>query len=148
MLHNRSSWNLAKFLIPAVLIFSTTYYLFHSEDPISIPGYVFTNDPSQPPHPPGHQDALVPQAPIVTKEQLKQEFIQDVISHEVDGPMNLAPLTELCSATDWQPGLIVKCQPVPGGIGNIRNMFLNCIRFALEAGGSSFVPCSTWSFSD
>jgi hypothetical protein len=138
MLLNRPSWNLAKFVIPAVLIFSTTYYLFQTSDEISLPGYQFTGGElvdglgTQPPAKP----------PVVTKELLKQEFIQDVIDNEIDGPINLDPLSELCRDTQWQAGLIVKCQPVPGGIGNIRNMFLNCIRFAIEAGGLFFSPMS------
>lgn len=73
--------------------------------------------------------------PVVTTELLKQEFIQDVVNNEIGGPVNLEPLAELCRNADLQPGLIFKCEPVPGGIGNIRNMFLNCFRFAIQAGG-------------
>jgi hypothetical protein len=134
-----SAGSFVKFLIPALFIFLTTYYLFSSGEPISLPGYHFSDDST-----PKNQDALgppgSPKPPVVTKEQLKQEFIQDVLDHEIDGPMNLGPLTELCSNTKWQPGLIAKCQALPGGIGNIRNMFLNCVRFAIEAGGLSPHP--------
>lgn len=141
MFLSRPPWVSVKFIIAAVLILATTYYLLYSPDQISLRDYHFSSDSLEPP--PGRQDALPPKPqespqPLdVTKERRKQEFIQHVIENEVGGPINLDPLSEICRYTEWQPGLIVKCQPVPGGIGNIRNMFLNCIRFALEAGGTS-----------
>jgi hypothetical protein len=141
MFVSRPPWALVKFIMAAVLILATAYYLLYSPDQISLHAYHFSSDSLEPP--PERQDALPskPQGPPrpldVTKERRKQEFIQRVIGNEVGGPINLDPLSEICRYTEWQPGLIVKCQPVPGGIGNIRNMFLNCIRFALEAGGMS-----------
>jgi hypothetical protein len=65
-----------------------------------------------------------------------EEFIRQEMNHEIDGPYNLEPLTKLCRTRDCHLGLIVKCLATPGGMGNVRNMILNCIRFTLEGGGS------------
>ena len=65
----------------------------------------------------------------------KEEFIQRELDNEFDGPYDLGPLTNLCATRSYQPGLVVKCYEIIGGMGNIRNEILNCIRFALEGGG-------------
>lgn len=67
----------------------------------------------------------------------KDAFINSFIENEIDGSFNTAPLIELCDSIKWSPGLIMKCEPATGGIGNIRNIMLNCLRYAIEAGGSS-----------
>ncbi|KAG9237866.1 putative platelet-activating factor acetylhydrolase [Amylocarpus encephaloides] len=46
------------------------------------------------------------------------------------------PLGRLCNETKWQPGLIFHCDNNSGGIGNIRNFILTCLRYAIEAGAS------------
>lgn len=67
----------------------------------------------------------------------KDVFVQQVLQTDIDGPYNIQPLQEFCGSSErvYQPGLIVKCEPPSGGFGNIKNMFLNFIRFAFEAGG-------------
>jgi len=70
----------------------------------------------------------------------KETFIQSVIDTDIDGPFNNTALSSLCSSKNWTPGLIVKCEAPAGGIGNVRNVLLNCIRYAIEAGGLSSVP--------
>lgn len=63
------------------------------------------------------------------------KFVQTFLENPIDGPHDLAPLRELCASRQWTEGLILKCAPTPGGVGNVRNMLLNCLRFGLEAGG-------------
>jgi hypothetical protein len=46
------------------------------------------------------------------------------------------PLERLCSETTWTPGLVFVCDNNSGGIGNIRNFILTCIRYAIDAGAS------------
>jgi hypothetical protein len=65
----------------------------------------------------------------------KEALIQSFLNNPIDGPHNLEPLMDLCSKVEWTEGLIFRCLPPPGGIGNIRNILLNCIRFVLETGG-------------
>lgn len=138
MLFAGPSPTLLKFLIPALLIFCTTYYLLHTSNQFAKHNY---DDPSSPehnlPYVPKPSETPIPAA--FTKNYIKKNFIKAVVDNEVDGPMNLEPLTDLCRNTQWQDGLIVKCQPLPGGIGNVRNMFLNCLRFAIEAGATGLV---------
>ena len=46
------------------------------------------------------------------------------------------PLERVCKETTWTPGLIFVCDNNSGGIGNIRNFILTCIRYAIDAGAS------------
>jgi hypothetical protein len=111
------SLKLLKILIPTSLIITTSYYLFS----------------------PGARDsALSEQAnhlynAVVSGE--KGHFIMKALETEIDGPFNGTATAELCSSRDWVPGLIFKCNAPQGGVGNVRNVFLNCIRYAIEAGG-------------
>lgn len=68
----------------------------------------------------------------------KEQFIQEASTWEIDGLFNDIPLRELCASKTWQPGLIFKCEDAFGGVGNVRNIILTCIRYAIEAGGSVF----------
>lgn len=65
----------------------------------------------------------------------KEEFVAQMLETEIDGEYNLEPLAALCRSKKQTPGLIVKCKATPGGMGNVRNMMLNCYRFAIEGGG-------------
>lgn len=49
------------------------------------------------------------------------------------------PLQRLCNETQWVPGLIFVCDNNSGGIGNIRNFILTCIRYAIEAGAGELM---------
>lgn len=70
--------------------------------------------------------------------QFKDErelFVSDFLQHEIDGAFDGRGISELCSSRQWTPGLILSCQPVPGGIGQVKNAHLNCVRLAIEMGG-------------
>jgi hypothetical protein len=49
------------------------------------------------------------------------------------------PLERVCSETTWKPGLVFICDNNSGGIGNIRNYILTCVRYAIEAGAAGLV---------
>jgi hypothetical protein len=66
----------------------------------------------------------------------KNIFIQNTLMTEVDGPFDNQTIVDLCAKTQWTPGLIFSCEAPEGGVGNVRNVFLNCVRYAIEAGGS------------
>jgi hypothetical protein len=53
----------------------------------------------------------------------------------IDGDYDGQALNELCSKTNWTEGLVFSCHGLEGGLGNVRNIFLNCIRYTIEAGG-------------
>lgn len=70
----------------------------------------------------------------------KTTFIQAFLDHEIDGPFNPVPIQKVCSAQKWNPDLTIICGAPQGGIGNVRNVFLTCIRYAMEAGGKTQAP--------
>lgn len=54
---------------------------------------------------------------------------------EIDDPLDNTPLWELCNGKQWRKGLIFDCPRPAGGVGNVRNKVLTCVRYAIEAGG-------------
>lgn len=58
-----------------------------------------------------------------------------------DAPFISWPLARLCVETSPRktPGLVFVCDNNSGGIGNIRNFILTCLRYAIEAGAEGIV---------
>ena len=50
------------------------------------------------------------------------------------------PIRSICSDTQWNASIVFACDNSVGGIGNIRNSILNCVRYAISAGGGLVVP--------
>jgi hypothetical protein len=67
----------------------------------------------------------------------KETFIEQTLSATIDGQYNGQPLSDLCLKTNWTEGLIFSCYGLEGGLGNVRNIFLNCMRYTIEAGGTT-----------
>ncbi|KAL1880147.1 hypothetical protein Daus18300_001510 [Diaporthe australafricana] len=54
-----------------------------------------------------------------------------------DTPFIAWPLARVCSENKrWTTGLVFICDNNSGGIGNIRNFILTCLRYAIEAGAT------------
>jgi len=49
------------------------------------------------------------------------------------------PLERVCNETKYQPGLVFVCDNNSGGIGNIRNFILTCIRYAIDSGATGLI---------
>jgi hypothetical protein len=49
------------------------------------------------------------------------------------------PLRRVCDETEWVPGLTFVCDNNSGGIGNIRNFILTCIRYAIHVGATQLI---------
>jgi hypothetical protein len=49
------------------------------------------------------------------------------------------PLERVCNETEYQPGLVFLCDNNSGGVGNIRNFILTCIRYAIDAGATGIL---------
>jgi len=49
------------------------------------------------------------------------------------------PLERVCKESEFTPGLVFVCDNNSGGIGNIRNFILTCIRYAIDAGASGLI---------
>lgn len=58
---------------------------------------------------------------------------------KADAPFIGWPLTRICNETVWTPGVVFMCDNNSGGIGNIRNYMLTCIRYAIEVGATGLV---------
>ncbi|KAI6717421.1 hypothetical protein JHW43_000077 [Diplocarpon mali] len=74
----------------------------------------------------------------------KSQFIADLLrdDNEIDGRFDNRTLVQLCRSRTWSPGLIFRCEAPAGGVANVRNAVLNCVRFAIEAGAATPVPLS------
>lgn len=55
-------------------------------------------------------------------------------------PVNEESIKSVCRATQWNKSLVFTCNESFGGIGNIRNSVLLCIRFAIQAGAALVLP--------
>ncbi|EGS17911.1 uncharacterized protein CTHT_0072710 [Thermochaetoides thermophila DSM 1495] len=65
---------------------------------------------------------------------------QTVDLSKADAPFIPWPLARVCAeANHWTPGVVFICDNNSGGIGNIRNYILTCIRYAIEAGATAIV---------
>lgn len=57
-----------------------------------------------------------------------------------DAPFIGWPLKRVCDEVEaWTPGVVFVCDNNFGGVGNMRNFILNCIRYAIEAGSPGIV---------
>ncbi len=65
---------------------------------------------------------------------------QSVDLSKADSPFIGWPLQRVCMETPaWRPGIVFVCDNNSGGIGNIRNFILTCVRYAIEAGAAGLV---------
>lgn len=67
------------------------------------------------------------------------ETVFNIKDYDFDGEYVGWPLEEVCNETIWVPGLTFVCDNNSGGIGNIRNFILTCVRYAIEAGASQLI---------
>jgi hypothetical protein len=95
---------------------------------------------------PSHLSASNYKTFSITTSGRKTSFIQSTLATEIDGPLDNSTLAQLCASRKWTPGLIFKCEAPQDGIVNSKNVVLNCVRFAIEAGGSSSSPLLSISF--
>ncbi|TVY81000.1 hypothetical protein LSUE1_G004211 [Lachnellula suecica] len=73
-------------------------------------------------------------------QQAERVFLQQASSVEFPTPIDYRPIQELCTRTDFQPGLLFSCEGQHGGVGMVRNQILRCIRYAISGGGAIVVP--------
>ncbi|OAA61927.1 hypothetical protein SPI_04786 [Niveomyces insectorum RCEF 264] len=69
----------------------------------------------------------------------KEEYVAAVLRNPVAGVLDPEPIRRKCADTTFQAGLVWHCELVNGGIGNVGNMWLNCLRYALEAGATTVI---------
>ncbi|KAF7919830.1 hypothetical protein EAE99_008375 [Botrytis elliptica] len=55
--------------------------------------------------------------------------------------LDSAALRALCEKTEWNPAKVIfTCDNSIGGVGDIRNSILNCVRYAISAGAGLVIP--------
>jgi hypothetical protein len=57
---------------------------------------------------------------------------------------DLRPLAQLCNGIRWDPKRVWKCDYASGGTSNVYNSVLGCVRAAIEAGATAFLPPQIW----
>jgi hypothetical protein len=55
-------------------------------------------------------------------------------------PVNSPAIKSLCASTSWNESVVFTCDESSGGIAELRNAILNCVRYAIAAGGSLVIP--------
>ncbi|RFU28951.1 hypothetical protein B7463_g7396, partial [Scytalidium lignicola] len=73
------------------------------------------------------------------KPLLKDDFITAILRQPVEGLVDPEPIYRKCNETKFQEGLVWHCPVMIGGIGNVANMWLNCMRYAIEAGATTVI---------
>ncbi|KAL3423530.1 hypothetical protein PVAG01_05277 [Phlyctema vagabunda] len=74
---------------------------------------------------------------VVWTEHMWTEAAHSV---QVDGDFDVMPLKNHCAPIVPHHGLVFSCNRANGGIGNVRNQLLGCIKYAMEAGGGLVLP--------
>jgi hypothetical protein len=62
-------------------------------------------------------------------------FIQTATQTAIDGLFDDSAIKNLCASKNWTEDLIATCRIPQGAVSNVRNVFLNCVRYTIEAGG-------------
>jgi hypothetical protein len=55
-------------------------------------------------------------------------------------PVDSDEIRSICEDTQWNKTLVFTCDNNHGGVGQVRNTILNCVRYAISAGGSLVLP--------
>jgi GDP-fucose protein O-fucosyltransferase len=67
----------------------------------------------------------------------KTSQITDIFDY---APLDSHDVRTVCEEKTWTPGLVFTCDRSFGGVGNVRNTILNCVRWAMQAGGGLVIP--------
>ncbi|KAK6334851.1 hypothetical protein TWF718_010296 [Orbilia javanica] len=78
------------------------------------------------------------QNPLLTNEGIER-FALDHGYPRLGESANFTSLRQLCDSTKWQRHVYFTCTHNLGGLMNVRNMVLNCVRYAIAAGASGLV---------
>ncbi|KAK6354223.1 hypothetical protein TWF730_008635 [Orbilia blumenaviensis] len=76
--------------------------------------------------------------PLLTTEGIDQ-FIHDHAYPRLGESANFTGLRQVCDSTKWQKNVYFTCTHNLGGLINVRNMVLNCVRYAIAAGASGLI---------
>lgn len=54
--------------------------------------------------------------------------------------VNSKDIRAVCDAAPWRQDLVFTCDNSVGGVGNLKNSFLICVRFSISAGAAMTMP--------
>lgn len=76
--------------------------------------------------------------PVMGTWPTQSQFVKQALRDDIyRRGYNGTALRRVCSEAKWREGLIVSCDQIAGGIGNLKARLLGCTRYAIEAGGTS-----------
>ncbi|KAF8847294.1 hypothetical protein BDZ45DRAFT_637205 [Acephala macrosclerotiorum] len=55
-------------------------------------------------------------------------------------PVDSQAMRDMCAKQEWNSTLVFTCDENHGGVGHVRNSILNCVRYAIGAGGALVLP--------
>lgn len=72
---------------------------------------------------------------------LRRSYFAPVPAHPIDiDNHGKEAFQAVCAKTTWNDNLTFTCNDAWGGIGNVRNSILHCVRYAIKAGASLVLP--------
>ncbi|KAH7410646.1 hypothetical protein BKA64DRAFT_638309 [Cadophora sp. MPI-SDFR-AT-0126] len=70
----------------------------------------------------------------------KEDFVAEAMSAAVEDDFDYGYIAEMCDEQKWDDSVVFECQNLIGGIGNLRQEILHCIRYAIDAGAGLVLP--------
>lgn len=62
------------------------------------------------------------------------------VDFDIEGDFDGSGIRAACDATDWVEGRTVICDNIEGGMGNVRNAVLVCLRYSIVVGSAFVMP--------
>ncbi|RFU30229.1 hypothetical protein B7463_g6105, partial [Scytalidium lignicola] len=81
-----------------------------------------------------------PEASEPKRHRSKEEFIATTMSSALEDNFDYSHIREVCDAQQWDSTVVFTCHGIIGGIGNIRQEILHCIRYSISAGAGLILP--------
>ncbi|KAH7346260.1 hypothetical protein BKA65DRAFT_477475 [Rhexocercosporidium sp. MPI-PUGE-AT-0058] len=70
----------------------------------------------------------------------KEDFITQAMSSAIQDDFDYGYIADMCDEQEWDDSIVFECQNLIGGIGNLRQEVLHCIRYAIDAGAGLVLP--------
>ncbi|KAI9746383.1 MAG: hypothetical protein M1818_000096 [Claussenomyces sp. TS43310] len=71
----------------------------------------------------------------------EERFLAAAVTALPEGDFDGSAIYEVCNGTEiWDPFLTFDCLGIEGGIGNVKQIFLSCLRYAMDAGAGLIMP--------
>ncbi|KAH8602693.1 hypothetical protein B0O99DRAFT_531841 [Bisporella sp. PMI_857] len=70
----------------------------------------------------------------------RDDFVAAAVESAIENDFDDSPIRELCDATVWDRSVVFYCHGVIGGVGNIKQELLHCLRYAIDAGAGLILP--------